>query len=117
MMGARGERFIETKEGEIRLLFTNQALAEAEARMDKSILGCARDLLNGQAGIGEVAQLLRVGMQASNQDEGRKKTVPLQRAYQIMDEVGFTTVMTDVLEGITAVLMYKGEQEDEDPNS
>lgn len=116
-MGARGEQIIDTPGGEVRILFTNFALASAEGRMNKPVLGVARDLVNGQAGITEVAHLLRAGMEAAERDNGaRKATVSLQDAYTVMDEAGFTAVMTAVLEAMTAVLMYQGEVEAADPN-
>jgi len=116
-MGARGERVIETEAGEITILFTNQALAEAEQRMNKGILGI---LFNSQIGIGDVAHLLRAGMQAAYHDQGRRKeAVSLHDAYKIMDEVGFSEVFTAVTEAVKAVLNYQREQEENgepDPN-
>ena len=113
-MSARGERFLETEDGEIRILFTNQALAEAEQRMGKPVLAVARDLVNNQSGVTEVAHLLRAGMQSANNNGRVKSSVSLHQAYQIMDEVGFTVVMKAVLEAMTDVLMYDRTAQEED---
>ena len=99
----RGERILETEDGEIRILFTNQALAEAEQRMGKSVLAVARDLVNNQSGVIEVAHLLRTGIQSANNNGRVKSSVSLHQAYKIMDEVGFTVVMKAVLEAMTDV--------------
>jgi hypothetical protein len=116
-MSARGERFLETEDGEIRILFTNQALAEAEQRMGKSVLAVARDLVNGQGGVVDVAHLLRAGMQASNNNGRIKNTVSLHQAYKIMDDVGFAVVLKAILEAITDVLMYSRNDDDDSKNS
>jgi len=109
-MSARGERVIETPDDEVRILFTNLALANAEQRMNKSVLAVARQLIDGQAGITEVAHLLRAGMEAANRSNGRRReAVSLADAYAVMDQVGLTTVITAVLEAMTEVLMYRGE--------
>lgn len=112
-MAARGERFLTTDDGEIRILFTNQALAEVEQRTNKSILAMARDLVNGSGALSDVAHLLRAGMQASNQDNGyRKEAVSLHQAYKVMDNVGFAVVLKVVLEAMTDVLIYSRDNDD-----
>lgn len=121
-MGARGEQIIQVGDDEVRVLFTNRSLAEAEQVMGKPILGVAQGLLNGQSGITEVAHLLRVGMQAARRDANERPfTVQLDKAYRVLDEVGFAMVMTAVMEAVTAVLGYSaddpdGEESGADPN-
>lgn len=113
-MTVRGEQFLETEDGEIRILFTNQALAEAEQRMGKAVLAVAHDLMNSQSGVFEVAHLLRAGMQSANNNGRRKNTVSLHQTYKIMDEIGFTVVVKAVLEAVTEVLMYDRTAQEED---
>lgn len=119
---ARGQRTIETQDGnEITILFNNFALAEAEQRMGKSVLGVSRDFLNNAAGVSEVAQMLRAGMQAANRANGlRKEVVSLKDAFDVMDKIGFVTCMTTILEAMSDVLMYDGKlaepDDDTDPN-
>lgn len=114
-MSARGEQFIQAGDREIKILFTNRALAEAEQAMGKSIIGVAQGLVNGQAGIIEVAHLLRTGMQAARREDGERPfAVQMDKAYRLLDEVGFATVTTAVMEAVTAVLGYNPEEEEDD---
>jgi hypothetical protein len=120
-MGARGERVIQAGEKEITVLFTNRALADAEQAMGKSVFEVARGLTNGQSGIGDIAQLLRAGMQAARRDAGERPiAVSIDRAYAILDEAGVIAVAAILMEALTAVLSYsasgEGEPEDADPN-
>lgn len=115
-MGARGEGTLEIDGREVRILFTNRALAQAEQRMNKGALAVVRELVAGEGKISDVAQLLREGMQAANRDNGhRRETVSLNDAYDLIDQVGIKTAMITVMEAMTAVLTYSGEEEP-DPN-
>ena len=115
MTGARGEAIIERGDIEYRILFTNRALAEAESATGKSILVIARGFVNGATGIGDVAQLLSIGLEAARRDsksggpQGRAYT--LADAYRIMDEVGFTAVARAVMESIAVVIRYDGDDD------
>jgi len=115
MTGARGEAIIERGDIEYRVLFTNRALAEAESATGKSILVIARGFVNGATGIGDVAQLLSIGLEAARRDsksggpQGRAYT--LADAYRIMDEVGFTAVARAVMESIAVVIRYDGDDD------
>lgn len=116
MAGARGERIIQAGEQEVRVLFTNRALADAEKNMGKSVFSVARGLVNGQSGIGDIANLLQAGMRAARRDAGEKPfAVSLDRAFAILDEAGVTAVTTAVMEAMTDVLSYKPE-DGADPN-
>lgn len=107
MSGARGERIILAGEREVRILFTNRALADAERQMGKSVFGVARGLIGGQSGIVDVAYLLQAGMQAAKRDAGeRPVAVSLDSAFQVLDEAGVTAVATAVMEAMAAVLSY-----------
>jgi hypothetical protein len=118
---ARGERTIQLpNDEEVTVLFTTFALADAEQKMGKSVLGVARGFLNNEAGVLETAQLLRAGWTASNRAAGlRKESVSLQDAYSVIDKAGFPQVMTAVLEAMSEVLMYdgkSGKNDEPDPN-
>lgn len=123
-MGARGERVILAGEKEIRILFTNRALADAEEMMGKSVFGVARGLATGQSGIGDIAHLLQAGMQAARRDAGeRPAAVSLDNAYAILDEAGVTPVAIVLMEALTVVLSYNPHTatngrgpDDADPN-
>lgn len=125
--GARGEGIIEVGNKEIRVLYTNRALAEAEAQMGKSVLGVAQGFASGsnQAGITEIAHLLRAGMQAARRDSGeRGRPASMIEAYKVLDQAGFAAVTAVVMESIAAVLGYSangdGSEDDDydgdDPN-
>ena len=116
-LGARGEATLETSAGEMRLLYTNRALMQAETQMGKSVLGVAEGFTNGVSGITDVAQLLRVGMEAARRDarEGGR-SVTLNDAIAVLEELGFTTVAATVMTAVAAVLSYDNS-EDQDPDA
>lgn len=116
-MGARGEQIIQTDSGEVRLLYTNRALAQAEGRIGQGIVEILRDFETGGS-ISDVAELLRAGMQAARQEAtGGTRPVRLQEAYEVLDDIGFAAAIEAVALGIAAVLGYGTEAEDiGDPN-
>jgi hypothetical protein len=114
MTGARGDVSIQDGEHEVRLLYTNRALANAERALGKSIIAVAQAFGSGGCGIYDVAQLLLAGMEAARQESkatGRAHT--LGDAYAVMDRAGFTQAANAVMEGIAAVLSYGTETPDE----
>jgi len=116
MPGARGEATIQAGEREVHILFTNRALAETEGAIGKSIIGVAQGFTEGTTGVGDIAHLLRAGMEAARRDaRAGGKVVTLKDAFQVLDEVGFTAVSVAVMEAVSAVLSFSGEQE-QDPN-
>jgi hypothetical protein len=113
-VGARGETIIRSGDAgeEHRILFTNRALAEAESATGKSVIAIAQGFANGATGIGDVAQMLAVGLEAARRDAklgGRAYT--LGDAYRIMDEVGFTIAARAVMEAVAAVLKFGNDAE------
>lgn len=118
--GARGETTIQVGEDEVRVLFTNRALAEAERRLGKSIIGVAQGFADGSSGVIETMHVLRAGMEAARRDarEGGRP-VTLNAAYDVLDTAGFTAVAAAVMEAVAAVLGYDGAEEepDDDPNA
>lgn len=116
MPGARGEATIQAGEREVRILFTNRALAEAEGQIGKSIIGVAQGFTEGTTGIGDIAHLLRAGMEAARRDaHAGGKVVTLKDAFQVLDEAGFSAVTVAVMEAVAAVLSFGTE--DQDPNA
>jgi len=115
MPGARGEATIQAGEREVHILFTNRALADAEAQIGKSIIGIAQGFAEGTTGVGDIAHLLRAGMEAARRDaRAGGKVVTLNDAFQVLDEAGFTAVSVAVMEAVSAVLSFTG---DEVPNA
>jgi hypothetical protein len=111
MSGARGDAIIKAGEREVRILFTNRALANAERQIGKSVIAVAQGFARGDTGIGDVAQLLAAGIEAARQEArtgGRATT--LNDAYGVMDQVGFERATQAVMEAISAVLSYKGDE-------
>jgi hypothetical protein len=113
---------LEVEGKEVPLLFTNEAIADAEARLGRSVMLVVQGFINGRSGVTEIGTLLRSGMEA-----GRKaskiagRTPTLSDAYKIMDEVGMTKVAESIMPAITEVLRFGTEddelaEEDEDPN-
>ena len=112
MPGARGEATIQAGEREVPILFTNRALGEAEGEIGKSIIGVAQGFTEGTTGIGDIAHLLRAGMEAARRDaHAGGSRVTLNDAYQVLDEAGFTAVTVAVMEAVSVVLNFgTGEQ-------
>ena len=120
-MGARGEGTIFVGEREVQVLFTNRALIGAEKQLGKSALAVAEGFVDGSSGLNEISVLLRAGMEAARQDARMGgKPFSMNDAYDVLDEVGFTTVAAVVMEAVAAVISYSagGEEEPEpDPNA
>ncbi len=119
-MAARSEGVIETSEGEVRVLYTNFALAQVEKETGKSIIAFSEGFANGQTGIRDIAIALKAGMEAqrrSAQSGGR--VVSLRDAFNALDDVGFGVVAATVMTAIAEVLGYGQMDDDEgdlDPN-
>lgn len=109
MSGARGEATILAGEREVRLLFTNRALAEVEGALGRSIIAVAQGLADGSCGITEAAHLLRAGMEAARRDAGEGGRVGIGDAFGVLDEAGYGPVVLAVSEALTAVLAYGSE--------
>lgn len=112
-MGARGEGKITLDNREVGILFTNRALAQAEKQMGKSVLAVVNGLGNGEAGIGDLANLLQAGMEAARREArlgGR--TVTLNEAFDVLDEAGFADAMTAVVGAVAAVISYSRNGDD-----
>lgn len=105
--GARGETTLTAEGREYPILFTNRALAQAERTSGKPMLELLSAIQSNKLGIGDTAQLLAIGMEFGRRDAhagGRSYT--LEDAWRVMDELGFTTVVTAVIEAVAAVLAY-----------
>ncbi|MCB9135156.1 MAG: hypothetical protein H6636_07005 [Anaerolineales bacterium] len=111
-MAARYEGFLEHRDEngktqEVRILFTNRALAEAEQAMGKGVIGVAQGFSTGSTGLFEVAHLLRAGMEhARREAKQRGRPITLNDAYEILDTFGFSRVAQMVMESVAAVLSY-----------
>lgn len=114
-MGARGEGVIRVFEREVRVLFTNRALARAEIAMGRTVLELLREAGSDGFGMNDVAQLLQVGMEAAARDAGEKTVVTLDQAFEVMDEAGYIETMRVVIEGLSAVMQFGGERGDRPP--
>lgn len=112
--GARGEALLEIGDDSYPILFTNRALAEAEQRTGRSITMLLRDASTGHIGIGEAAALLLTGLEAGRRDaKTGGKAFTMANAYDMMDAVGFGNVAKIVLEGISAVVAFDPNDEEE----
>lgn len=117
----RGEAIIQAGDKEVRVLFNNRALAEAESGMGKSIVATlGKAQAESDIGINDMAQLLRAGMTAERRANGKGKPATMLEAFTVLDWAGFTLVTTCVMEAVAAVLAYNpsdnGETAEDDPN-
>jgi hypothetical protein len=117
VIGARGEATIRLEDREVRVLYTNRALASAERMMGKSIIQVSQGFVGGESGISDIAYILLAGMQAAKVDarlSGRQYS--LDDAYEVLDEVGFAGVAGPVMEAVADVLSYAADDGSADPN-
>lgn len=106
-MSARGEETIVlTDETEVKILFTNRALAQVEERLNEPIMITATNLSNGIVSMAKMAQLLKCGIEAAKKDAGENPRVTLQDAYDVLDDVGFLKVLQVVVRALTGCLNY-----------
>ena len=116
-MTARGEGFLTVGGDQEAILFTNRALAQAEVELGKAVLQIATDAAEGNLGMGDVARLLLIGMQAARREARSGRKPPnLGDAYDVMDEVGFAEAARVVMEALADVLSYGPDQGDEEDN-
>lgn len=116
MSGARGVGRLVTAQGEVNVLFTNRALAEAEQITGKSVMQLAATAHGSAVGVGITAQLLAVGMEFARREAGvGGARVTIADAYRVMDELGFSTVATVVLQALADVVSYGVEVAEPDP--
>ncbi len=110
--GARGEQTFKAGEREVTVLFTNRALAGAEKRLGKGIVGVAQGLINGESGLSDVAILLQVGMEAHRADAKLGGSqISESQAFAVLDQAGFGEVAKAVMEAVAAVLGYSPADE------
>ena len=110
-MGARGEGVLCVAEREIRVLFTNRALARAETALGKTVLEIANDARSTRLGLNDTAKLLQAGMEAARRETGPGgKPSSLDEAFDVMDAVGFTETARVIIEALAAVLGYSSDK-------
>lgn len=114
-MGARGEGVIRIDEREVRVLFTNRALARAETALGRNVMALLREASSSGFGMNDVAQLLQIGMDASRRENGETQAVTLDDAYRVLDDVGYMEGMRAVIEALSAVMRFGGERDDRPP--
>ena len=106
-MAARSEQIITTDDREVKILYTNRALATAEKLMGKSVISVAQGFADGGSGIAEIAILLQVGIDEYRRDARLGgPAITVNDAYSIMDEVGFSEIAGVVMNAIAQVLGY-----------
>lgn len=121
-MSARGEAIITAGDKEVRVLFDNRALAEAESSMGKGIIATlSAAQAKNDIQIKDLAQILRAGMSAARRDAGKGKPATLIEAFAVLNWAGFGLVAKEVMTAVAAVLSYdptKGSDagEEADPN-
>lgn len=120
MLGARKEAILEAKDEEgtvvqeFRALFTTRALADAEAKIGKSMSQVLGGFATGRSGVREIALLLQAGMEANRRDSGSgKDPVSYDDACDALDMVGLTPAAEALNKAIVAVFSYGNLKEEE----
>lgn len=110
--GPRGEVVFETSEGTVGLLYTNRALAEAEAQLGKSAFMLVDMFGRGfYPAINDLAGLLRAGMEAYRLEHAPSdKAVTIDDAYGVLDQVGYSFTTTQVMPAVSEVLFFTREK-------
>lgn len=125
MLGARKEAILEAKDAEgnvvetYKALFTIRALADAEARMGKSVGMAVRGFATGQSGVREMALLLQAGLEAerrASKTEG--SPISYDDACDVIEMVGITPTADAIGPAVTSVLSYgMPKEESEEKNA
>ncbi len=106
--GPRSEVTFESGEGTVGLLYSNRALAEVEAQIGKSVWMLVDVFGNGYyPAIHDLVLLLRAGMEAYRKEhEPSAKPVSLDDAYKVLDLVGYSYTVTQVMPAAGEVLFF-----------
>lgn len=106
--GPRSEVTFEAGEGTVGILFTNRALAEAEAQIGKSAWMLVEVFGQGYyPAIADLVALLRAGMEGYRREhEPSEKPVSLDHAYEVLDLVGYSYTVTQVMPAVSEVLFF-----------
>jgi len=120
MLGARQEAILTVldEEGnkvqEFRALFTTRALADAEAKIGKSMSQVLGGFATGRSGVREISLLLQAGMEAHRRSAGTgKDPVSYDEACDVIDLVGLTPTAEAINKAIVAVFNYRTPPEPE----
>jgi len=107
-MGARGEGVLVADGREVRVLFTNRALARAETVLNRNVIELLRDASRGGLGMTDVVELLRLGIEAARRQDNDNRVVTLDEVYDIVDSVGYIAAARVVIDGLSAVMSFGG---------
>lgn len=107
--GARGEGYLELDGERHVILFTLRALADAERATGKSVMQLMATAQHNTMAIGDVAQLLIVGLEyARREHRDRTRGYDLNDAWRLLNGLGFAPVAAAVFEALAAVMAYRG---------
>lgn len=113
MLGARKEAILQVKdeEGTVvrehRLLFSTRALADAEAKIGKSMTQILGGFGTGRSGVREIALLVQAGLEAQRRDGGiSKEPVSYDEACDLVDLIGLSPTAEAINDAIAAVFSY-----------
>ena len=118
VLGARKEAILEAKDPEgamvkeYRALFTTRALADAEARIGKSMTMVLMGFPTGKSGVRELALILQAGLEAERRaSKASGDPVSYDDACDVLDMVGLTPAAEAIGDAVAAVLQYGEKKE------
>jgi hypothetical protein len=107
--GARGEGYL----GDLPVLFTNRALAEAERVLGRTVTDLFKAAAVGSLGVEDTVRLLAIGLEYGRRDRKEARAnYTKDDAFGVMDIHGFTQVGKVVFEAMEAVLSYEEKPDD-----
>ncbi len=105
--GARGEAFLQAGDQSYPILFTNRAIFRAERVTGKPILQIASTISEMTLSMGDLVQLLLVGLEGGRRDaRDGSRPYALNDAWDILDTAGFRAALVAVFEALAEVLSY-----------
>lgn len=110
--GPRSEVTFDSGEGTVGLLYTNRALAEVETQTGKSVWMMVEVFGKGfYPPIVDLVVLLKAGMEAYRREHDPYSTqVSTDDAYRVLDLVGYSFAVTQVMPAVGEVLFFTREK-------
>lgn len=98
-------------EQEVRLLFTNRALAQAETASGLTIMRIVTAMSEKDVSYKLLVALLQAGMEAARRDAGQRGAVSPDDAWSVLEAVGYSAALVAVATAVVVVFSWDSKTE------